>query len=151
MIMPKPVVTAIREETPVEQATREWFEKQSLASPDSLNEAARQIITVVTTLLGILLGILALASHPLPTYLRLPVIRGLGIGVVVLLLLSLAVALIVTHPLRWQVNPNRPVEQIRTFQRILRIKSIGLGIAATLFWLGLVGLGSVIIIAIYNV
>jgi hypothetical protein len=144
--MPDPVY--IREETPEEAALRDWFDEQALAAPDNLEAAARLIITLVTTLIGLLLGVLAVAGEPLPGYFNYPSVRWLGVAAVGLLLIALAAALVVVFPFRQAVDRNRPSEQRDAFQRILERKSAALRIAAFCFGLGLLALGAVLVIAL---
>ncbi len=140
-----------RKETEGERALREWFDKQALAAPDNLEAAARQIITLVTSLLTILLAVLAVAGDPLPAYFAYPTVRWLGVMGVVLLLLALAAALGVVFPFREAVQSARPDEQQAAFARLLQRKSRFLQVAAIAFFLGLVALGSVLIIALLTV
>lgn len=146
--MAKYRVVGIRVETEEEKRQREWFEKQVLASPDHLDEAARLIIGLVTGLLGVLFGVLAIANDPLPAYLRDPNIRGLGGWSVALLLGGLLAALFVVLPWRWTFKPRVPASQAATFAAILRSKSIALTIAAILFGAGVVFLAALLIFAL---
>ena len=52
-----------------------WFAGQVLKSPDNLESTARQIITLVTALLGVLFTVLAVAKDPLPCYFVHPVVH----------------------------------------------------------------------------
>ena len=106
--MPKYTVVGIREETPAEAARREWFEKQALAAPDNLEAAARQIIGLVTALLGVLFGVLALSSGNLPAYMDFLPARILAVGVVVLLLAALGSALFVVLPFKREAASGKP-------------------------------------------
>ncbi len=146
--MTKPIVISQRDETPAEAAQRAWFEKQALAAPDNLEAAARQLITLGTSLLGVLFGVLSIAGDPLPSYLAMPVVRGLGMAVVVLLLVSLWAALFVVLPRRGEAASGVPASQAEVFQRLLRRKSRALTIAVWAFGLALVCLGAVLVIAL---
>ena len=64
--MAKARVVHVREETPDEAATDLWFAKQALASPDTVDSAARLLVSLVTGLLTVLFGVLAVAGDPLP-------------------------------------------------------------------------------------
>jgi hypothetical protein len=66
-------VVSSRPETPAEQTLDEWFQRQVLSSPETFEVAARQLITLVTTLLGV--WVFGRADDPLPKYLALPIIR----------------------------------------------------------------------------
>jgi len=146
--MTRYTVVEVRPETSAEAAQREWFEKQVLASPDRLEEAARLVIGLVTGLVGLLYGVLAIESEKLPVYLQLPVVRVLGVVTVVLLVLALLEALIVVLPLRLVASSARPKTQAAAFADMLRRKSIALTLSVASFAIGLVTLGIVLIIAL---
>ncbi len=141
-------VVDVREETPQERALYEWFEKQALASPDTLEAAARTILGLVTALLGVLFGVLAVTADPLPAYFRLPLVRCLGVVSVAALLVALTGALGVVLPLRVEAASARPDQQVRAFQRLMARKSRWLTVAVIGFGLGLVALGTVLIVAL---
>lgn len=146
--MAKAQVVEVREERPQEKALSEWFEKQVLASPDTLEAAARTILGLVTALLGVLFGVLAVAEEPLPSYLALPMVRGLGVGSVAALLVALLGALGVVLPRHVQVASARLDQQAEEFQRLLARKSRWLTVAVVAFGLGLAALGAVLIVAL---
>ncbi len=146
--MAKYRLVGVREETPAEAARRKWFEKQVLASPDNLEAAARLLVGLVTGLLGLLLGVLTVASDPLPGYLRLPSVRALGVAAVVLLLLGLLAALVVVLPRRVVAASTRPESQAAAFERLLRRKATALAVATAAFGLGLAALGAVLVLAL---
>jgi hypothetical protein len=146
--MTKYVVENIREELPAEKAVHDWFQTQSLASPDSLEQAARLIIGLVTGLLGALFGVLTVASTPLPAYLHEPTIRWLGAIAVALFLVSLLASLAVVFPRRWTFNPAQPATQVAVFQKILEHKSSALLVATIAFGAGIVALAVVLVIVL---
>jgi hypothetical protein len=119
-----------------------------LASPDTLEAAARTVLGLITGLLGVLFAVLAVASDPLPGYLRLPLVRGLGVVTVTALLVALVGALSVVLPRRVRVASARPDEQADAFQRLLARKSRWLAVAVIAFGLGLVALGASLIVAL---
>ena len=147
--MPKYTVVGVREETPAEAARREWFEKQALAAPDNLEAAARQIIGLVTALLGVLFGVLALSSGNLPAYMDFLPARILAVGVVVLLLAALGSALFAVLPFKREAASGKPESQERVFRDILNFKSYFLFWGAGLFGGGLLALGILLIVAIW--
>lgn len=149
--MTKVRVVDIHEETPAEKARPEWFEKQALASPDTLEAAARTILGLVTGLLTVLFSVLALASDPLPAYLKQPAVRWLGVGTVLAMLLALIGTLGVVLPQRIKVASGRPDEQARAFQELLAGKARWLTASVIFFGLGLVALGAALIIALLTV
>ena len=140
-----------RAETPEERALRKWFAQQALASPDALEAAARTILSLVTALLGVLYGVLAVAEDPLPAYFRLPAVRWLGVGTVGALLVALVGTLGVVLPQRIQVSSARPDQQASAFAALLARKSRWLTVAVIAFGLGLVALGAVLVIALLTV
>ncbi len=141
-------VVGIREETAPERAQDDWFAKQVLESPTRLEEAARLLIGLVTGLLGVLFTVLSVTKDPLPPYMKLDVVRGLGVGVVGFLLLALLAALGVVMPWRWTYNPSEPESQAQTFAKILNRKSWALSFAATFFGVGIILLSIVLFIAL---
>jgi len=148
--MPKYELVGLREETPQEAALYDWFSKQATASPDRLEEAGRQIIGLVTALLGVLFGVVALTGETLPAYLQLLVVRALSIGAVGLWLVALLAALWVVLPWRWAVNPARPAAQAQVFATLLRHKSNALTVSVATFGVGVLMLGMVLIIALWR-
>ena len=137
-----------RPETPEEEEIRKWFARQALASPDALEAAARTILGLVSGLVGLLLGVLAVAEKELPSYLWLPGVRPLGVGAVAALLAALACALAVLLPRRMAVASARPDLQAAAFARMLARKSRWLTLAVVAFGLGLGALGAALIVAL---
>ena len=137
-----------RRETPEERTLRRRFAEQALASPDTLEAAARAILGLVTALLTVLFGVLAVASDPLPSYLRLPLVRGLGVGAVGALLVALVASLGVVLPRRIKIASARPDRQAEAFRDLVARKSRWLTVAVIAFGLGLVALGAVLIVAL---
>ena len=146
--MAKYEVVNTRVETEFEEQQRKWFEQQVIGSPAALDEAARLIIGLVTGLLGVLFGVLAISKEPLPIYLRVPAIRAMGAGAVVLLLLALVVALAVVLPRRWTFKPAKPESQTATFEQLRAYKERALSIAVVAFGLGIAILGVVLVAAL---
>jgi hypothetical protein len=137
-----------RPEPPALKARREWFERQALAAPDTLEAVARTLTGLVTALLSVLFGVLTVAEDPLPAYLWIPLTRPLGITAVVALLIALACALAVLLPHRLVVSPHRLDEQARAFQALLTRKSRWLTAGVIAFGLALLALGAILIVAI---
>ena len=137
-----------RAETPEEKALRKWFAKQALASPDALEAAARTILGLITGLLGMLFGVLAVASDPLPAYLGLPLARGLGVVTVGALLVALVGTLAVVLPREIKVASARPDQQASAFEVLLARTSRWLTLAVIAFGLGLATLGAVLVVTL---
>jgi hypothetical protein len=146
--MPKYTVVGVRTETPAEAALRAWFDAQVTAAPDNLEGAARLIIGLVTTLLGVLLGVLALASDKTPAFLRTPDIKDISVGGIVLLFMALASGLVVVIPFEGGANSARPVSQAAAFKNLLQRKSAALTVSAVAFGFGVLALSTVLVIAV---
>lgn len=140
--------TAGRPETPAEKDLSEWFAKQTLASLDNIETAARTILSLVTALIGALFGVLTVASKDLPAYLDNPLTRWLGVISVVALLLTIVGALGVLLPFHATVASHRLDQQKQAFQSILNRKSRWLKATVITFGIGVDTLGLVLIIAL---
>ena len=113
-------------EAPEEAALAQWFADQRTKSVDNLEAAARQIITLCTTLLGVLLGLMSLTKDNLPPYMHWSGVQWLsGLGVVGLFV-ALACALYVVLPRHNPVTLNDPDSLQTVFQSILERKHVGL-------------------------
>jgi hypothetical protein len=146
--MAEPRVVGMRDETEGEKALAAWFAEQALASPGNLEVAAREIVGLVTGLLGLLLGVLSVSGDPLPSSLWLPWMRPLGAIAVACLFLALLCALAVLWPRRTAVSSRRPDRQKAAFDRMLAWKAWGLRAAAIAFGLGVGLLGAILIVAL---
>ena len=149
--MAKARVVHVREETPDEAATDRWFAKQALASPDTVDSAARLIVSLVTGLLTVLFGVLAVAGDPLPAYLGHGAIRALGVLSVLALLGGLLFSLAVVMPRRVEADASRPASQAKAFGELLEKKVGWLRVAVIAFGLGVVFLGGALIGALIAV
>lgn len=135
-------------ETAEEAALYAWFAEQQTKSADNLEAAARQIITLCTTLLGLLLGLLALAGKDLPAHMRWSGVQALSVAGVVALLLALVAALTVIIPRPLTVSLNDPDDLQTAFAALLARKSQGLSWAVWLFAAAMFCLGTVVVIAV---
>lgn len=133
-----------RPESAAEEALRAWLAEQELKSVDNVEAGARQLVTLVTALLGVLFAVMAVTDDPLPAYFAYPTLRLLGVGVVVLLLATLVAALVAVLPFPMKNFPHRPDKQREEFDGMLRRKSLGLYVAAVCFALGLILLGIIL-------
>jgi len=149
--MSKYEVEQVRRPSPEEERLADWFAEQGVRSPDHLEAAARQVIGLVTGLLGLLLGVVAVAKQPLPPYLAWPPVRGLAVVGVLLLLGSLVAGLAVLWPQRLEVSSHDLADQRRAFGALLHRKARALGASLLLFCLGLVALAVVLVLAILYV
>jgi hypothetical protein len=126
-----------------------WFTEQAQKSPDNLEAAARQILTLCTSLLTLLFAALAVAGDPLPGYLRYLSVRLLGILAVLGFLIALAAALAVIYPFPWQVNKRNLSQLEARFEQIVGRKSAALKVAVFAFGGGMVGLGLALVLALW--
>jgi hypothetical protein len=138
-------VVGIREEAPDEASLRRWFAKQPLAAPDTLDAAARLIVSLVSGLLTILFGVLAVAADPMPAYLSRWPIRLLGVLSVLFLLGGLFCALVAVLPRRMETDAARPKTQAKAFDDLVQRKAGWLTSAVITFGLGIVFLGVALI------
>jgi hypothetical protein len=144
-----PAITG-RPPTEAEQAISQWATQQSLASLDTLEAAARTILSLITVLLGTLFGVLTVAAKDLPAYMQLFWVRRLGCISVVALLAALTSAMIVLLPGRIQISRHRLDEHAQAFENLLRRKSRWLTVTVVAFGVGVDTLGIVLILAILN-
>ncbi|NPA92659.1 MAG: hypothetical protein GXO56_03160 [Chloroflexi bacterium] len=141
-------IQSVRPPRADEDALAGWFEAQRLKSPDTLEAAARQIVSLVTTLLGLLWAVLALGNDQTPAYVGQPLVGWLGVGVVVLLLAALACALAVLYPRRFEVPLHNVAAQRAAFEALMRHKATWLARAWWCFYCGVALLGVIVILAL---
>lgn len=91
----------------------EYFQDLERASLGTLEEAARQLITLVTALLGLFFGVMAFSNAP--AYLTHPAVRALGAAATVLYVATLFLALDVVMPRRFE----RPTADLTAMRAIL--------------------------------
>ena len=144
-------VTGVRALTPEEERLADWLAEQHLKSPDRLEAAARQIVGLVTGLVGLLVGVAAVTEQPLPPYMAWPCLRWLMVASLVLLLVSLAAGMVVLWPRRVVYSPHKMAEQRAVFEGILRRKARALGVAIVCFALGIALLAAVLALAVLYV
>jgi len=135
-------------ETAEEAALYAWFTEQRIKSVDNLEGAARQIITLCTTLLGLLLGLLALTEDPLPAHLNWSGVQWLGGLGVAALLLALGGALWAVMPWRIEANLIDPEDLQAKFETLLARKRLGLQVAVVCFGAGMLFLGAIVVVTL---
>lgn len=133
---------------PGEVQLRDWWRQQAFASPATLEEAARTLLGLTTALLGLLFGVLTVASDKPPAYLALPAVQGLGVVVVATQLVALIAALGVLLPRWWEVPAARLDEQEATFRRLLGRKARWLTTAVLAFGIGIIALAAILVVAL---
>ncbi len=91
----------------------EYFQDLERASLNTLEEAARQLITLVTALLGLFFGVMAFRDTP--AYLTHPAVRALGTAAAAFYVLTLFLALDVVTPRRLE----RPAADLTAMRALL--------------------------------
>jgi hypothetical protein len=128
-----------RRETPPEEALRLWFDEQEKKSLDNLEAGARQIITLVTTIYGLLFGALAFGSEKMEASLHYRPVLVPGTVAILAMLGAVIAALAVVLPIfAYTYNPHQPATQQAAYQTMLKVKSWGLRLAVLGFGVGLV-------------
>lgn len=124
-----------RPPTPEETALNEWFAEQEKDPSKTLEEAAKQIIHLVSALYAVVFGILAFADNP--AYLGLLMVRLSGTVVVLTYLIALISALFVVMPRRYTYASASQNQRQIVFDKIigrkanlLRIAWISFGLAS---------------------
>lgn len=130
--------------SPADERLIAYFRDLEQKSLDTLEGAARQLITLVTTLLGLFFGVLAFKDDP--RYLALPAVRILGGLSAGFYALTLFLALNVVMPRRLDV----PTANLTAMRRLLRAlfdrKSRSLQWAQVAFALGTLALLALILL-----
>jgi hypothetical protein len=128
-----------RPETPEEEATRLWFAEQEKSNIAELDAGARQIIQLVTTLYGLMFGVLALGKDSFEASLLTNGVLISGTAAVVFFLLAVVTALVAVLPIfKYRYNPAKPASQKETYEQIRQGKAIWLRASVGAFALGLV-------------
>jgi hypothetical protein len=126
-----------------------FFEELKRNSLDTLEAAARQIIGLVTTLLGLFFGILAFKDNP--EFLQHASVRLCGAFSAVGFVAALFLALNVVMPRAWQV-PEYNLTKMRKFLRcLLRRKSASLKLAQIAFGAGTLFMLGIILILLWEI
>lgn len=123
----------VRPPTAEEERLAAWFEEQELHSLDRLEAAARQMVGLVTGLMGFLVAVVSLTSYPYTVWYDL---RYFILVDILFFLAALVAGLLVLWPRRWRVSSRNLTQQRCTFEAILRYKSWSLRIALAAFFLG---------------
>ncbi len=143
-------VVASRKLTAEETALDEWFLKQSFASPDNLEAAARLLIGLITGLLGTLLGVLSLSDDSGPEFLDSHAVLTFAAIGVLTLLIALWLAIWVVVPLRMN-NPSGVLdEQRQAFAALVQRKARFLSAAILTFAVALTALAIVLAFALFG-
>ncbi len=135
-----------RAPTADEEALHAWFAEQEKDPTKNLDEAARQIIGLVTGLYTVVFGILAFAADPVPAYLAHTSVRVLGVLAVVGYLTALLGALVVVVPSAYHYASASQTQRKQAFDALMQRKSWALRVA-----LGAFGVASVAFALLFTV
>jgi hypothetical protein len=124
----------VRPPTPDEEALVALFAEMEKESLGTLDTGGRQVITLVTGLLGLFFGVLALKDAP--TYLSYVEVQILGVLAVGLYFAALLLALAVVRPRRYEFSRRSLTDMRRQLESMRRIKSVNLDRAHLAFGLG---------------
>ncbi len=131
-----------------ERELRDWFEAQTRQNLDRLEEGAKTIIQLVTGLYGVLFAVLALSDQPV--YLQQRAVRIAGTVSMVALFLALICAVLVVLPRRMTYQEDNLTAMQRVYRGMLARKARWLRVTLLLFLLGTAGLGSVVVIILWQ-
>lgn len=133
-----PEIVEVRPPTPEEEALVSLFSDLEKGSLDALDAGARQVITLVTGLLGLFLGILALGDAP--PYLAYPEVRGLGLGATGAFFVALWLALNALRPRPYPFARHSLTQMRARLAEMREAKSRSLRWAHRAFGLGVLAL-----------
>ncbi|HEU4325035.1 MAG TPA: hypothetical protein VFS21_17980 [Roseiflexaceae bacterium] len=149
--MPEEVrATRTRAPTAEEEAQHQWFEEQQRDPTRNIEDAARQIIQVVSAFFAVIFAVLALAGNPRPDYLSDPLVRGAGAVIVVCELLALLFALVVVVPSAYRYAPASQTQRQTVYAEMLRRKVWALRLALGLFAVGSVAFAALFIMLLFR-
>lgn len=109
------------------------FARLEQESLDNLEKGGRELIQLVTGMLTIIFGVLALGGKEAAAALSLPLPLGLAAASLVLLLITLIAALDVVLPGAYRVRDASLSDRAAAYDKMLRRKSEGLRAAAICF------------------
>lgn len=145
---PRIISARTREPTEAEIALFDWLAEQQKDPPKPLEEGARQLISLVTALYGVIFGILTLAGDPLPAYLAWPAVRALGAIAVLAYLAAMIAALVVVLPDDYRYARASKQQAEAVLARLLRRKFWGLRVAVWAFALGTIAFAALFLIVL---
>lgn len=145
-------IRAVRQRapTPDEEALHRWFEEQEKDPPKHLEEGAKQIITLVSALYGVIFGILALSRDPLPAYLAHTSVRALGVIAVLSYLAALLAALVVALPGAYRYASASQTQRAQIFRAMMTRKLIGLRVALIAFGIGSAAFAALFVVILFG-
>lgn len=120
--------------TPGDERLNKLFDEMEQGSLKTLEDAARQIITLSTALLGAFFGLLAFKDAP--AYLGFLEIKIIGTGALLAFLVSLFFALVAVSPKRYNFARASLTEKRNILDKMLHFKHRFVGLAAWTFGAG---------------
>ncbi len=120
--------------SPQDEQLNALFDKMESGSLETLENAARQIITLSTALLGAFFGLLAFKDAP--SYLGFLEIKIIGTGALLAFLVSLFAALIAVSPKRYDFPRASLTAKRKALDDMLKRKQYAVGWASWIFGLG---------------
>jgi hypothetical protein len=142
--------TRIRAPKPEEEQLHSWFQEQEKDPSKNLEEAARQIIQLVSTLYAVIFGIVALAANPVPAYLAQANVRALDVLAVLGYLAALLAALVVVVPSAYRYARASQTQRKDVFDTIMRRKVTALRLALLAFAVGSVGFAALFLVVLFG-
>ena len=136
----KVTVVGSRLLTSEERKLLTFFDTLEQESLTRLEEAARQIITLATTLLALAVGLLALGGDVVPPLLSAPPVLVAGGLTLLALFLALVAALDVVLPARYGYRQGSLADRRQALDAMLAHKSRALRAAVIFFGLAMAGL-----------
>ena len=120
--------------SPEDERLDRLFDEMEQGSLKTLEDAARQIITLSTTLLGAFFGLLAFKDAP--DYLKFVEVKVIGTGALLAFLIALFFALRATSPKRYDFPRASLTEKRRILNEMLQRKHSAVNWASWIFGLG---------------
>ena len=142
--------TRTRAPTPEEESLQVWFSEQERDPTKNLEEAARQIIQLVTGLYAVVFGILAFAADPLPAYLAKTSVQLLGASVVLGYLVALLAALVVVVPSAYRYARTSQTQRQQVFAALMQRKSAALRVALIAFGVASVAFAALFVLVVFG-
>ena len=136
--MGEPEIVEVRPPTPDEEALVSLFAELEKTSLDRLDAGAQQVITLVTGLLGLFLGVLALGDAP--PYLAHPDVRALGLMATGGFFVALLFALSALRPRPYTFSRHSLTQMRARLAEMREVKSRALRRAHWAFGFGILAL-----------
>ena len=136
-------------ETATDRARREWIDEQETKILDRLEDGAKTITQLVTSLYGVLFAVLAFDGARI--YLQRLSVQVFGTASLLLFFAALLAALATVYPQRMTYQQDNLSQMESVYKAIVRHKSNMLSVALIAFLIGTLCLGGVIISVLWNI